>query len=403
MNSANPDAKAHDLHAPDPIADQAHLIFRAIWTELESALGRQQLRFPKEIIWLNGAPGSGKGTNTPFILRERGITAPPLVVSSLLDAPEFRRLKDQGSLIGDREVIGILFRRLLDPTYAHGVLVDGFPRTRIQAECLKFLHQKMLELRKEFAPTPLTAFFPRPVFRITVLYVDEGAAISRQLHRGTVSAGHNQRVKDTGVGEPMEERATDTSEDAARKRYRVFRDQSLDALNGLKKHFHYHLINAQGGLATVEANVIREFQYQSSLELETETIDSLNHIPLASDLGLNARQNLVRRLDGYQREHTTLLRLVIATIEREFMPVIQLHAITGLAYHLTENPLFEQELARTMVVDVLAERGYFTMAQVELRDLPYRFDTATGEIFYRKKSWFRFQVRFQGSVIRRGH
>jgi adenylate kinase len=31
-----------------------------------------------------GAPGSGKGTNTPFILRERGITAPPIVMSDLL-------------------------------------------------------------------------------------------------------------------------------------------------------------------------------------------------------------------------------------------------------------------------------------------------------------------------------
>ena len=39
--------------------------------------------FPKEIMWLGGAPGSGKGTNTPFILRERGLTAPPLVISEV--------------------------------------------------------------------------------------------------------------------------------------------------------------------------------------------------------------------------------------------------------------------------------------------------------------------------------
>ena len=207
---------------------------------------------------LLGAPGSGKGTNTPFILRERGITAPPLVVSSLLDSPEFARIKDAGNLIGDREVIGLLFRRLLSHEYANGVLVDGFPRTRIQSECLKLLHQKMLEIRKDFAGTALGHLFPRPVFRITVLYVEEAEAIRRQLGRGRQAAAHNARVRDTGVGEPMEQRATDDSEDAARKRYRIFREQSLDALNGLKKHFHYHLINAQGDRASVEANIIRD-------------------------------------------------------------------------------------------------------------------------------------------------
>ncbi len=404
MSTAPADAKAADAHhGHDPSADQAQLIFKAVWTDLEASLGRQNLRFPKEIIWLNGAPGAGKGTNTPFILRERGITAEPLVVSSLLDSPEFKRIKDGGGLIGDREVIGLLFRRLMDAQYANGVLVDGFPRTRVQSECLKLMHQKMLELRREFSQTPLAQYFPKPVFRITVLYVEESEAIRRQIGRGKAAAVNNQRVKDTGVGEVQEERATDNSEEHARKRYRVFREQSLDALNGLKKHFHYHLINAQGDLGSVEANIIREFQYQSSLELESDTIDSLNHIPVASDITLNARQNLVRRLDSFQREHTALFKQVIWTIEHEFVPVIQLHAITGLAYILTENPLFEQELARTMVVDILAERGYFTMAQVELRDQPSRIDTATGEVFYKKKSWYRFQIRFQGSIIRRGH
>lgn len=403
MSLPTSDDKSHETAAHDPAADQALLIMKAVWAELESSIGRQRLRFPKEIIWLNGAPGSGKGTNTPFILRERGITAPPLVVSALLDTPEFNRLKDAGNLIGDREVVGLLFRKLLAPEYANGVLVDGYPRTRVQSECLKLLHQKMLGLRKEFADTPLAVHFPRPVFRITVLYVEEREAIARQLKRGKQAQAHNQRIKDTGLGELMEERATDHSEDAARKRYRIFREQAFDALQGLKKHFHYHLINAQGDLAAVEANIIREFQYQSSLELEAETIDSLNHIPLASDLGNGARQNLVRRLDSYQREHTALFKQVIWTIEREFMPELHLHAITGLAYLLTENPLFDQPLARTMVVDILSERGYFTVAQVELRDQPTRIDTSTGEVHYKKKSWYRFQIRFPGSVIRRGH
>jgi hypothetical protein len=38
--------------------------------------GKHNLCFPNEVIWLMGAPGSGKGTNTPAIMRARGITNP---------------------------------------------------------------------------------------------------------------------------------------------------------------------------------------------------------------------------------------------------------------------------------------------------------------------------------------
>jgi adenylate kinase len=41
---------------------------------------------------------------------------------------------------------------------------------------------------------------------------------------------------------------------------------------------------------------MKEFEYQSSLELATETYDVINRIPLAELVGLHARQQLVRRL-----------------------------------------------------------------------------------------------------------
>ena len=46
-------------------------IFTSVWSELGEKYGRENLRFPKEIMWLGGAPGAGKGTNTPFIMRTR--------------------------------------------------------------------------------------------------------------------------------------------------------------------------------------------------------------------------------------------------------------------------------------------------------------------------------------------
>src|SRR5262245_55575008 len=91
------------------------LVFESVWRDLEADYGRANLRFPKELILLGGAPGAGKGTNTAFISRARGITCPPIVMSALLDSPEARAMKDAGYLAGDREVVGLLLRELLKP------------------------------------------------------------------------------------------------------------------------------------------------------------------------------------------------------------------------------------------------------------------------------------------------
>lgn len=49
----------------------AQVIFTNVWNELESEFGHENLRFSKELILLGGAPGSGKGTNTEFIMQAR--------------------------------------------------------------------------------------------------------------------------------------------------------------------------------------------------------------------------------------------------------------------------------------------------------------------------------------------
>ncbi|HEV3440711.1 MAG TPA: nucleoside monophosphate kinase, partial [Gemmata sp.] len=72
----NPGPSAADLEVKD-----AQLIFTPVWLDLQERHGRDNLRFPREFIWLGGAPGAGKGTNTPFIARTRDIDAPSIVVS----------------------------------------------------------------------------------------------------------------------------------------------------------------------------------------------------------------------------------------------------------------------------------------------------------------------------------
>ncbi|MDR1279433.1 MAG: nucleoside monophosphate kinase, partial [Opitutaceae bacterium] len=329
----------HDLEIKD-----AQLIFDSVWHALEIELGRENLRFPKEIILLGGAPGSGKGTNTGFILKARGLTCAPLVVSSLLDTPEARKIKDAGGMVGDREVVGLLVRHLLRPEYRDGVILDGFPRTKVQVECLKLLAEKMQGLRREFYRTPLGMHFRQPTIHIMVLFVDEKTSVERQLKRGLEIKKYNEEVRRTGVGELQEERATDYDVELAKHRYRIFKEQTWEALQSLKEIFHYHFVNAQGAIAEVEQNILKELQYQSSLELDPLTHDRLRSIPVAEEIIVHARQELVKRLDEYELNHADLFAKVVAFIEKKIIPIVLCHAISGVALINSEDSLLNDPL-----------------------------------------------------------
>src|SRR6202790_1435686 len=138
-------------NSPDLEVKDAQLIFGAVWRDLEGEFGRSRMRFPRELILLGGAPGAGKGTNSDFIRKVRGIDAPAIVVSQLLDTPQARAVKARGGMVGDREVVSILLRKLLEPEQQNGALLDGFPRTKVQVECLKLLFDEMIALRREFS------------------------------------------------------------------------------------------------------------------------------------------------------------------------------------------------------------------------------------------------------------
>jgi adenylate kinase len=84
------------------------------------------------------------------------------------------------------------------------------------------------------------------------------------------------------------------------------------------------------------------------------------------------------------------------------MPAILIHGITGLAKITTENQIFAEPLAMNMLIDVFNERGYRATGTVEARDIPSRIDPATNYIVCIKRPRYRFEIRFAGSVIRRG-
>lgn len=391
---------------PEPVENlevkDAHVIFTNVWNDLESHYGHENLRFSKELILLGGAPGAGKGTNTGFIMKARDLTCAPIVVSSLLNTPEAQRIKQTGGMVGDREVVGLVFRKLLDEEYRDGCVLDGFPRTRVQVECLKLLVRKMNQLYREYHETPLAINFRKPTIHVMVLFVDEKTSVERQLQRGRHVAEWNARAGVEDGVELQEIRETDQSPEAARQRYRVFKEKTWEALQSLKEVYHYHFINAQGSIETVERNIRRELDYQSSLELDPQTYDAVKHLPLASELVVHARQELVKRMDSYELENRQLFHDVIRLIADRFMPIVTRHAIPGMAVVNSEDTVFDDPLALAMVIDIFADRGYRAVANVNRVEIAESVDLNTGRIHCSTKNIYRFQIRFAGSEIRRG-
>lgn len=346
----------------------ARLLFNQVIQELIQENHGKPLLFPKEIIFLLGAPGSGKGTMTHYIQKSRGLTAKPIVCSDILDAPEYRAIKERGELIGDGVVLRALFKELLKSENEMGVIVDGFPRTEIQARALSCLWDWMQEQREKHGRV-----FRRPKFRITVLYIPEELSVQRQLARGKQALEHNERVNQTGLGHVIEVRPTDMSIDYAKSRYKYFKDHIWKSVKLLKPKFNYNFIDATGVKQQVAENVKNEMKYQSSLELGKETFDMITKFPTAERLTQHARQSLVRRLDTYALEHTTLFKQVLDVLQNEFLHIMQRQSLTGAAIIRTQNPLLNQKLAVEMLLDILLERGYKVYVLLhELHSLPFQ-------------------------------
>jgi adenylate kinase len=94
-------------------------------------------------IVLLGAPGAGKGTQAAKIIEAYGL--PHISTGDILRAAvtnrsllglEAKRFMDAGELVPDTIVIGLVKERLSQPDTSAGFILDGFPRTKPQAEVL---------------------------------------------------------------------------------------------------------------------------------------------------------------------------------------------------------------------------------------------------------------------------
>lgn len=91
-----------------------------------------------------GPPGAGKGTQARELAAEWGV--PHIATGDMLREAvaagtplgrEAKRHMDQGALVPDEVVIGVMGERLAQSDAARGFILDGFPRTIAQAEALE--------------------------------------------------------------------------------------------------------------------------------------------------------------------------------------------------------------------------------------------------------------------------
>ncbi|MEK7363931.1 MAG: adenylate kinase [candidate division NC10 bacterium] len=93
-----------------------------------------------------GPPGAGKGTQARTLAAEQGI--PQIATGDMLREAaargtrlglEARSYMNRGVLVPDDVVVGLVAERLDAPDAKKGFILDGFPRTVVQAEALERL------------------------------------------------------------------------------------------------------------------------------------------------------------------------------------------------------------------------------------------------------------------------
>jgi len=171
---------------------------------------------------LLGGPGAGKGTQATFITQEYNI--PQISTGDMLRAAvkagtplgiAAKKVMDEGGLISDEIIIGLIKDRLQESDCENGYLLDGFPRTIGQANAMR---ENSIEID-----------------HVIEISVDDAEIIKRMSgRRAHLASGRTYHVtynppKQEGIddvtGEPLVQR-DDDKEGTVKNRLNIYHEQT---------------------------------------------------------------------------------------------------------------------------------------------------------------------------------
>jgi len=219
-------------------------VFLQICAKLEKDQGKENLQYPREIIWMIGPPGAGKSTLAQFLSEQRSFHTKPIVLREICQSVI---AENDGKLKID-QVVAKLMHKLFDKEYRNGVVVDGFVSITC-ARVVPFMYKYFFEIY-DLAQQKL----PMPTFKFCVLYVNEDNSVRRQL------VNHDSEKKENSKHFDAEQ---------ARKLYRKFLKRTQQVVELIEMHFSFSLIDANGTLA--------QSQFKVSAEIASENNGRLIH------------------------------------------------------------------------------------------------------------------------------
>jgi len=212
-------------------------------------------------IILLGAPGAGKGTQSNYISKNFGI--PQISTGDMLRAAvkagtplgiAAKKIMDEGQLVSDEIIIGLVKERLSEPDCNNGCLFDGFPRTLNQAAAL--------------------AKDGIRIDHVVEINVEDKEIIERMSGRRIHPAsGRSYHVRfnppktpdiDDETGEALVQREDD-HEDTVKRRLDIYHEQTAPLINyylnlsgnGSVDAPHYHKIEGIGHVEEIRDRIIK--------------------------------------------------------------------------------------------------------------------------------------------------